>query len=174
MVKNWQPHHEQIVFDRLSGMTNTQISDKYNIHESAISNIVGSKQGRALKARITEQIHAEKYATIPEQRKAAIALAQQRMYDFLERDDIQQSAPVACAPINARFFEVLMAADKAVAPTGNTIVNNIQMNVLSSPEKRDALAAGLERMREVAALHSGVLPETVEVKKELVSISIMK
>jgi len=169
-VTNWTPRHEAIVFDRISGMNLTQISDKYNLNETMISLVCNTKQGKALIKQVSEQIHAEKYATLPEQRKAAIALAQQRMYDFLGDDSIQHAAPLACAPINAKFFQVLSDAEKPAGSVVGNTYQTIQVNVLNNPEKRDALAAGLERMREVSALHSGVIGETVEVRKELIPL----
>lgn len=163
---NWTPRHEAIVMDRISGRSLTDIADDYNLSEAMISTICNSKPAKALIARVSEQIHSEKYASLPQQRKEAIALAQQRMFDFLQDDALQYGAKIACAPMNVKIFEVLNSADKNLPAGGNSITQNIQLNILNNPEKRDALAEGLSR-----ALEASQSIRSIDNVKELIPLS---
>jgi hypothetical protein len=163
MVKNWKPVHTAIVMDRIQGMNNTEIAEKYNYAETTIAVICTSRKAKIIIATVEAEIMAKKTLQMPEQRVQAIALAQQRILDFLQDDKLQTMAPLACAPLNMKAFDTLVSADKHIG-AGNTIniTNNTQFNVLNSEPKRDALAEGLRRAQMVEEMHAHVTGASVD------------
>jgi len=170
-IKSWKPHHTAIVMDRVAGATVTELADKYVLSEAMITAIATSRQGKILIANIEQRVLEQKFADLPETRKQGIIKAQQRILDFLADDELQQRAPLACAPVNLKAFESLTNADRHItAVPGSSVTYNTQVNILGSEVKRDALAAGLQRALLAEEMHKMITGESIDIEGAKVSL----
>jgi hypothetical protein len=165
-LRHWTPRHTAIVMDRISGMTISQIAERYNLIDSHISQICNTKQARKLIAEVNQRVLGEKYDNLTDETKSMMILAAQRLKDFLKNDELQTKAPLACVDPNVKIFNALASMNKnPVVQTGNTYninTSNTQVNVMSDPAKRDKLAAGLAEARLVEEIHADIVADSFD------------
>lgn len=164
MVSNWTTRHESIVYDKLNGLTNVQLAEKYDLNQSYISQIWNSRQAVAIRNRVKESIFKENEGTFDERRKQACLKAFENMEKFLNNKELAVKAPFPFFDRSVKAYEVLSETQTPYIPSSSTtnITNNVQLNVLSDPEKRKHLGDGLTRALEVARLHENVTGESID------------
>lgn len=164
VVKNWKVWHETLVFDKLNGMSNIELADKYSIGQNHVSVIWTTRQAMEIRQRVHLQVLAERVENFDERRKQACIQAFENMEKFLSNKTLAEKAPFPFMDRSMKAFEVLSETKTPHLPSATVthITNNTQINVLGDPEKRKHLADGLARALEVENLHNNVTGDSVD------------
>jgi hypothetical protein len=134
-----------------TGMSNTDIAEKYGYGAQQISNILNTRQAKELQERLATKNESSAIDAIPAKMEAIAIKTIDRLHTMMDDDDLFFKAPIALIDRGFRMAEQVKIM-KAVAPPSAAMTQN---NIIISPEAAKHLETALAKAEEVRLIHSG-------------------
>ncbi len=160
-TQNWQPIHTAIVMAMLQKNHVETVATEFGYHPVHIRNLMRTPQARKIREQVQAEVLKDRIENFDHNVAAACVTAFDNMMEFINNKEMKERNPFG-------FFDKNLAALNALnkmkgSPTpehsegnrGNT-TNNVQVNVINTPEVRDQLSKGLESLMLAQELHKGL------------------
>lgn len=157
--KNWNPRHEAIVLAVLSGKSQKEVADIYEITPVHVGNLMKSPQALELKSKMFELLREESEdITVRMARVSEQAL--KNIESMMENETARKNAPFQHASLSLKVLQSVTPKG-VVNPTVREQTNNTQINnntlILTNPDFLRDIKDGLALSMKVSEAQTSAM-----------------
>lgn len=166
---NWKPEYEIIVLYSVTGKTNKEIGALTNFTKEQVWNILHTERAKALRLEYVERLKANIQGKFDGFVTKATELAQKRIIEVLDNDDLAMEKPLA---VFDRAAALLKGTGKFTNTESRTEVNINNTNNVLNVSQVTQLESGASELRKLME-RKNLLPSVIELdkSKEVVIVS---